>query len=401
MGHKMTYRALKSILPCILLTLCIGFCYSFSLFVNPISGCIGHTSEMVRFTFCLNIFFLGMGAATFGSLVENHIRLASLLSSILLFIGLALGGIACSIGSLWLMYLGVGCICGISEGIGYITPNKNMILWFPNTNFKGMLTAISIFTFGLGSALCAKLFGILFPILGMEYTFYAFAVGYGTLMLLSSLLINKPRYALLKLRKQTKSKFSYLDCMKDRFFQKCWLFMFLNISMGLVLIGCCSSILDSLGFSNNVIITIMMLCGIFNGVGRLVFPTIGDFLKNRNRIWLYTAIFEVALMCPIIFAYYSGTFALVAGVCIVLIHAGYGSAFACLPSILSSHFGKDTLSQRHGFCLTSWGLASLMAFMCSTFVLTTFNEYLPMMILVTCGYVLNIIISYSISNNKS
>ena len=396
----MIYRALKSVIPCILLTLCIGFCYSFSLFVTPISECIGCSSELVRFTFCLNIFFLGMGAATFGTLVERNIKTASFLSAILLFIGLALGGIACSIGSLWMMYLGVGCICGIAEGIGYITPNKNMILWFPKSRFKGVLTAISIFTFGLGSALCAKLFGILFPILGMECTFYALAIGYGTLMMLSSLLINKPRYALLKLKRSINSSFSYFDCMKDKFFQKCWLFMFLNISMGLVLIGCCSSILGSLGFSTNTIITLMMLCGIFNGVGRLVFPMIGDFLKDRNKVWLYTAIFELALMCPIIFSYCSGTFALVAGICIVLIHSGYGSAFACLPSILSSHFGKDTLSQRHGFCLTSWGIASLMAFVCSAFVLTMFHGYVQMMILVTIGYVINIFVAKSILNQK-
>lgn len=397
----MIYRALRSVLPCILLTLCIGFCYSFSLFVVPISECLGCSIEMVRFTFCLNIFFLGMGAATFGPLVERHIKMAALLSSILLFVGLAFGGLACSIGSIWMMYIGVGVVCGISEGIGYLTPNKNMILWFPNSRFKGILTAISIFTFGLGSALCAKLFGILFPMLGIEKTFYALAVGYGFPMILSTILINKPRYALIKLKKQVKSTFSYFDCIKDGFFQKCWLFMFINISMGLILIGCCASILGSLCFSSSEIILLMMLCGIFNGVGRLVFPTIGDFLKNRNKIWLCTAIFELILMCPIIFAYYSGSFAIVAGICIVLIHAGYGSAFACLPSILSGHYGKDTLSQRHGFCLTSWGLASLMAFLCSAFVLTMFNGYLPMMILVTCGYVLNIIISHSILNHKS
>ena len=144
----------------------------------------------------------------------------------------------------------------------------------------------------------------------------------------------------------------------------------------------------------------MMLCGIFNGVGRIVFPAIGDCLKNRSVVWAITAIVEVLLMTPVIFAYATGTGALLAAVCIVLIHAGYGSAFACLPGILSTHFGKDTLSQRHGFCLTSWGMASLMAFLCSTFVLKTFSGLLPVMILVTIGYVLNILVSCSIARAK-
>ena len=53
--------------------------------------------------------------------------------------------------------------------------------------------------------------------------------------------------------------------------------MFLNISMGLILIGTCQSILSDISLTNNTIIFIMMLCGLFNGAGRLVFPFISDF----------------------------------------------------------------------------------------------------------------------------
>jgi hypothetical protein len=176
--------------------------------------------------------------------------------------------------------------------------------------------------------------------------------------------------------------------------------MFLNISMGLILIGSCASFLSALGFSATAVITLMMLCGIFNGVGRLVFPAIGDTLKKRSNIWVATAVVEILLMVPVIMAYATGTMALVAAICIVLIHAGYGSAFACLPGILSTHYGKDTLSQRHGFCLTSWGMASLMAFLCSTFILKMFNGFLPVMVLVTVGYALNILVSLSISRQR-
>ena len=291
-----------------------------------------------------------MGAAMFGPLAERNIKLAAFTSSVLLVSGLMLAGIACSLMSLWLLYLGGGVLCGISEGCGYVTPNKNMMLWFPCSKHKGLLTAISIFTFGLGSSICAWLFGILFPVFGIGRTFIALAIIYAIPMFLSVMLIQKPKYALIKLRKQTKAAFSYIQTLKDRYFQKCWLFMFLNISMGLILIGSCASFLSALGFSSGAVITLMMLC---------------------------------------------------AAICIVLIHAGYGSAFACLPGILSTHYGKDTLSQRHGFCLTSWGMASLMAFLCSTFILKMFKGFLPVMVLVTVGYALNILVSLSISRHNN
>lgn len=396
---KLLYKFGRSILPCVLLTLCIGWCYSFSLFTPHLATLLDCSTLQVAFTFCLNIFFLGMGAALFGPLAERNIKMAALTSSVLLVSGLAVGGLACALKSIWLLYLGVGVLAGISEGCGYVTPNKNMMLWFPSSRRKGLLTAISIFTFGLGSSICAWLFGILHPALGVGKTFLAMAGIYAVPMLLSTILIQKPQYALAKLKKQVKSGFSYIECLKDRYFQKCWLFMFLNISMGLVLIGSCATFLGSLGFSSAAVITLMMLCGIFNGVGRLVFPMVGDCLKNRSFVWVITALVEVLLMSPVIFAYSTGMGALAAAICIVLIHAGYGSAFACLPSILSTHYGKDTLSQRHGFCLTSWGMASLMAFLCTTFVLKLFSGLLPMMVLVTIGYVLNILVSASIARD--
>lgn len=396
------YKFIRSVVPCVLLTLSIGWCYSFSLFTPHLMEVFGCTSTQIGFTFCLNIFFLGMGAAMFGPLAERHIKVAALTSSVLLVAGLGLGALACSLKSIWLLYFGVGVLAGTAEGCGYVTPNKNMMLWFPQSRFKGLLTAISIFTFGLGSAICAWLFGMLFPCLGgsVGNTMFALAAIYVVPTLASTWLIQKPRYALIKLKKQVRSEFSYIGCLKDSYFRRCWLFMFLNISMGLILIGSCASMLKALGFSGSAVVFLMMMCGIFNGVGRLVFPAVGDFLKNRSAIWTVTALFEIALMVPVIVSYSTGSIAVLAAICIVLIHAGYGSAFACLPGILSSHYGKDTLSQRHGFCLTSWGMASLMAFLCTTFVLKTFTGFLPVMLVVVAGYVANAFVAMSISAGK-
>lgn len=391
---KLLYKMWHSVLPCVLLTLCIGFCYAFSLFVPPISELMGCSKLEVQFTFCLNIFFLGMGAACFGPLAEKNIKMSALTSTILLSLGLALSGLACRFHNLWLLYLGSGVCCGISEGCGYVTPNKNMLLWFSQSKFKGLLMAVSIFTFGFGSSLCSYMFGHLYPNLGIENTFYALSVIYAIPMAIGVFAINKPRYALLKIAKRVDTGFRYVETLKDNYFLKCWLFMFINISMGLILIGGCASTMTTLGFTASEVITIMMLCGVFNATGRLVFPAIGDFLKNRSFVWVITAVFEVLLMIPVIWSI--GPI-YVAAACLVLIHCGYGSAFACLPSILSTHYGKDNLSQLHGFCLTSWGMASLMAFLCSTFVLKFFPGMVYVMILVAIGYVINIFVSMSIA----
>ena len=376
-----------------LLTLCIGFCYAFSLFTPHIAEAIGCSVKAVGFTFCLNIFFLGMGAAMFGPLVERRIKVATLVSASLLCIGLALGGLACRIGSLPLMYVGCGLCCGLAEGCGYVAPNKNMLLWFPASDKKGFLSAISIFTFGLGSALCSWLFGFLFPTFGIAGTFFVLAAIYAIPSFLAAFLIDKPLYALIKLEKKTKSDFSYLSRAKDRFFQLSWLYMFINISMGLILIGSCATIFGDMGLGKDTVIKAMMMCGIANGVGRLAFPAISDrFLSNkRAQTFFCIVLLEMVLMVPVLLHYFSSS--ILAVYAIILIHACYGAAFACLPSVLSEHYGKDTLSQTHGFCLTSWGFASLMAYLCSSFVLGFFPGFMYVMILVAVGYAINCAIS--------
>lgn len=381
---KTIYKILHSVVPCVLLTLCIGFCYAFSLFTPHIAKEIGASVSAVHFTFCLNIFFLGMGAATFGPLVEKHIKIATLVSAILLVTGLLVGGLSCHLRSMWLMYLGCGVLCGLAEGCGYVAPNKNMLLWFPTSNIKGIIMALSIFSFGLGSTVCAWIFGRLFTAVGISGMFYALAAIYSVPSFLSVLLIRKPKYAQIEISKRKDSGFKYVECAKNGFFGLSWMFMFLNISMGLILIGSCASILKSSGLSQSTVIMTMMACGISNGAGRLLFPAISDMLSNRLNIWMVIIAVELISLIPCMFFGWWIPFA------IIFVNAAYGAAFATLPSILSSHYGKDTLSQRHGFCLTSWGIASLMAYLCTMFVVTRFDGFMPIMLLLLAGYSLNL-----------
>lgn len=74
--------------------------------------------------------------------------------------------------------------------------------------------------------------------------------------------------------------------------------MFLNISMGLILIGSCASILKEVNLSADMIIIVMMLCGIFNGAGRLVFPLLSDFMKKRATMLAIVLLIEIAVFIP-------------------------------------------------------------------------------------------------------
>jgi len=361
------YKAYKSLFPCFLLTTAIGWTYAFSLFSGPAQECLGVSKTAVQFAFCLNIFWLGMGAAFFGSLVEKNIRRAAWLSTALLFSGLCLSGLAMHAKSVWLLYLGCGVLCGLAEGVGYVTPVKNLLLFFGRSRHKALIMAISIVSFGLGSSICSYMFKYAFPHFGIENVFFFFAGAYLLQMAAGSMMIDKPVFAKNALKKRVGKKYSAMKYVSDTYFLQCWTFMFLNIAMGLVIIGRCAGMLSAAGLASGSVVFVMMLCGLFNGGGRLVFPAVSDYMGKRVDAWLCALILEIVAICLILFDPWF------APLSFIVINACYGAGFACLPAVLFERYGGSELSFCHGLALSAWGFASLFAFAVATLVLQTFS----------------------------
>ena len=143
-----------------------------------------------------------------------------------------------------------------------------------------------------------------------------------------------------------------------------------------------------------MIIVVMMLCGVFNGAGRLVFPLLSDFM--RKRVWMLLAILvvEVAVMIPAAVSY------VVVPMSIVIVNATYGSFFAMLPSVLSDHYGNDCLSIRHSAILSSWGFASVFAYICTCLMTTFCNSYYFLTILLPIVYALNFFVVNSLAKQQ-
>lgn len=379
---KTLYKLSKSVIPMLGLTLSIGMCYAFSLFSQPIAEHLQLSKGVVQFAFCLNILCLGLGAAAFGRLVEKKIKIAAWLSCVLFFCGLCLSGLAMQLRSITALYVGFGLCCGVAEGVGYVTPVLNNILWFGKSKHKGIVAALSIISFGLGSTLCSWLFKTYYPAFGIEHVFYAFAGTYLLMSGIGAMLINKPRWAQHKLHKDVEN-FDYVALAKDPYARRSWLYMFLNISAGLVLIGSCAPILKEVNLSPSMVIVTMMLCGIFNGAGRLVFPALSDFMKQRSMMLILVLVLEILVLVPAMFSYEFMP------ISIVIINATYGSFFALLPSVLSDHYGNKDLSTRHSAVLSAWGIASLFAYLL-TMLVGLFSSYWFLAFALAAVYGLNL-----------
>jgi len=148
-------RFIRAVLPAFLLAVSVGQIYAFTKFSSEIAAHIGKTQADVQWAFSFGIFFLGMGAAFFGKIVEKNIRLSTIIGTTLFLSGLIVTELGINMKSLATIYLGYGLLIGLGTGIIYISPVKTMMLWFPE--HKAIAAALPIISFGLGSTLSAIL----------------------------------------------------------------------------------------------------------------------------------------------------------------------------------------------------------------------------------------------------
>ena len=379
-------RIFRAVLPAFLLAVSVGQIYAFTNFSSEIAEYIGESQKNVQFAFSLGIFFLGMGAAFFGKIVEKNIRLSTIIGTTLFLSGLIVTEVGIHVKSLMTIYLGYGFLIGLGTGVIYISPVKTMMLWFPE--HKAIAAALPIISFGLGSTLSTILFsGIhwgtpgvsvaVFQLKGfMDYgitnVFHAYAIFYAVPMIAACFLLKKPKIQVQSFGHGIPSlEFSYLQLFRNRFFWQAWFFMFLNISAGLCLIPLAKQMMSSpdvYGDNAKLITWIVALSGLMNGGGRFLFAWWSDRLAKRINILLFILSISAGVMTlsfwpPVI------------GIALLVINACYGAGFSVIPAILADHYGMTNISKIHGAVLSAWGFAGLAGNQVAMAVSKAFGGY--------------------------
>ena len=384
---KINNKWIRGAIPALLIHLSIGSVYAWSLFVEPIANYINATQSSVQFAFSLAIFFLGMSAAFGGNIVEKNIHKSSLISCICFCSGLLLTAFAIYIKSLWLIYIGYGCLMGIGLGIGYITPIKTLMLWFKDQ--KGLATGIAVCAFGFASAVASPIIITLLTNCNLPTCFIKLSLIYFLPMLIAHCLIKKPEWYQ---ESASKSNFNTKELLQNPQFILIWFVFFLNISAGLSLISTAINILKLSAINPALISICISVMGVFNGIGRLIFSAISDKLKNRSSIYMLISLisFIVTIKAFVI----PQTISI--PVILIIISACYGAGFSCLPSLLSDIFGMDNISKIHGITLTAWAVAGLVGNQISSIVFNIYQSYMPLFIVLIVIYVIQYTLSFII-----
>ncbi len=363
--------------------LCIGQAYAFSVFNLPMTKLIGITESAPQdwtltelgWIFSLAIVFLGLSAAFTGTWLDRVGPRKAMFTAALCFGGgFIISALGVYLHQLWLIYLGYGVVGGCGLGIGYISPVKTLITWFPDR--PGMATGMAIMGFGGGALIASPLSVWLMQQyatpthVGVMETFLTLGLIYMFFMMMGAVIVRVPAkgwapkgyVAPAQPQKLISTADVHVDeALKTPQFYLLWGVLCLNVTAGIGVLGQASAMSQEMFPGRITAIAasgFVGLLSIFNMLGRFFWASTSDYIGRRNTYMIFFAL-GMALYAAVPWTGQIGSVALfVAFYCVIM--TMYGGGFATIPAYLKDVFGTRYVGAIHGRLLTAWSTAGVL-----------------------------------------
>ncbi|KAI9097295.1 major facilitator superfamily domain-containing protein [Phlyctochytrium arcticum] len=138
-----------------------------------------------------------------------------------------------------------------------------------------------------------------------------------------------------------------------------YIMFFCNEITGLLIISKIQSIVQNqLGKSEQVAADINSILGGCNLLGRLILPTLSDYIGTRKPLFILSLAVQTVFLAVLPKAIGEQMYGLVL-TCAFFIAFFYGGGFGLIPAFLADQFGSKNVGATHGVILTAWALASV------------------------------------------
>ena len=345
----------------------IGAVYAYSVYTKPLMAALGWRYEQVTLAFSLAIGCLGLSAAFLGRVIEQRgPRQAGMFAALCYGGGLMLAGLAVSLRSPGLFYLGYGVLGGLGLGVGYLTPVATLVKWFPDR--RGLATGLAIMGFGFGALLAGPLVVKLIAAAGLAHTFMILGGGYLAVMMVCAQVLRRPpdgwrpagwtgstNDALHGANPDAGGLSARQVLMSPRF-AMLWLLFFIQVTCGIAVISAASPMAQEIaGLSATQAAAMVGLMGLFNGLGRIGWSSFSDVIGRPATFMTFCVVQGLAFFAlPMI------THPLAFQLTLFVIISCYGGGFATLPAYVGDLFGMKQLAIIYGYLLTAWSAAGVV-----------------------------------------
>jgi len=371
------------------LQMCLGSIYAWSAFTGPLTDpaqlySFTKTQTQIIFSFALLMFAVVMALVAGRWQKEVGPKIVAMTGGLFLGLGYFLAGIS---GASFLgIFLGWGLI-GAGIGLGYVCPIAALVRWFPDK--KGLMTGLAVAGFGFGALIWVKLttgfrFGPidLTPgwkgLYGMGWTvndvFLLYSAIMVTIVWISALVLVYPPDSWSppgwspppSTTPATGSvEFTPTEMVRTAQFWKLFFNFLVGATAGLMVIGViqlfASEALSARGVPKDETLMITstamgLFLAIFNGVGRIAWGSISDWLGRKLALVTMTACQGIVLL----------GFYLLAGweiplyIFSALVGFNFGGNFALFPAITADYFGNRSVGTNYPWLFLAYGLGGVI-----------------------------------------
>lgn len=396
MENKKVMNRWLVVVGAILIQLALGAIYAWSVFTPKLTAADGvyqFSAGEAAWVFSAGLFFFALvmiwAGRKLNSIGPQKLAIAG---GLVLGLGYILAGFFGDSFLTQLIFIGI--IGGSGIGLAYVVPIAVGVKWFPDK--KGMLTGLAVAGFGFGATIWVKWAGSwgggllntieIAGLDGLRSVYLLYGVIFAIMVIIGSLVMKDPPEGWLP-KGYTPPEpsntaasgvvtFDSGEMVKTPQYYMIFLTFVFSALAGLMVIYCiklfgidaltytklgtldpgAAGFAETFAWASATAGTAMAVYAILNGLGRIVWGMVSDYIGRRTSIILMT-LFQGIIMLA--FFYLGGTaWGLI--IAAAIIGFNFGGNFALFPAITADFFGNKTVGRNYGLIFFAYGLAGIL-----------------------------------------
>ncbi len=359
----------------IIILLCLGTVYSWSIFRTPLEKelNISATESLLPFTVLLVVFSILMPITGF-YINKFSAKTITMVGGIITGIGYILSGLISS--NILTIVITYGIIAGAGVGIAYGMPIAVTARWFPDK--KGLAVGLTVIGFGLSPLVTVPIAKTLIENKGVFPTFLIFGIAFTIIITGLSLFLEMPPQDWKPKNWQpnitlTNNNNNQENLLKSPNFYSLWFCYLIGTFVGLSAIGISKQVgQEIINLDEKIATMTVSIFAIFNGLGRPLFGWITDKVKPKNSAIISYVIIIIASIL-MLNAGEGQIFNYIVAFCLFWLCLGGWLAIA--PTITLILFASENYAKNYGIVFTAYGAGALFGTIIAGQIKDSFGSY--------------------------
>jgi len=385
-----------------LINLCLGTIYSWSVFVAPLTSYFTKdlgltvTAGDVLLPFSVFLAFFALTMLFAGKYIEQYgPRNVTIVGGILTGLGWLLASFSTSVPMLYVLY---GVIGGTGVGIAYGVPVAVAARWFPDR--RGLAVGLTLLGFGFSAFFTANIASYLIGAYDVMTTFRIFGIAFVILTVLLAMPLKFPPAGWKPAGwappapvagQAVTCEFRRGEMVRTTSFYALWACYFIGCLAGLMAVGIAKPVGSDIGIEAGLATILVGVFAIFNGFGRPAFGALTDKLTPRN-----TAMVSFVLIALVSVLMWQVPTVPVYILAFVVLWGCLGGWLAIAPTATGCYFGTGDYPRCYGVLFLAYGAGAIAGPQLAGFIKTSTGSYLGVFPYVTVLAVIGFIIAFAL-----